>query len=442
MPDVSALVITLMILGLALLLLFSGLGIGFALAVSGVIVGFLLWGTVSWDLVVTATIEEMQSFALVAALCFIFMAMVLEKSGIAEDLFDSMHAWFGPVNGGLAIGTVIICTLFAAMSGVSATGTMTMGIIALPVMRKFGYSKSIVLGPIAAGGALGVLIPPSVMMIIYGLISGESIARIFMGGMGAGLVLATLFILYIFIRCRLSPQLAPALPPEERPSFSKKIKMTKGLVLPILLIVAVLGSIFGGIATPTEAAGIGAIGAVICSVVNRRFTWKGLWSAGLTSMRIMAAVFWILLGAKIFSVVYTAVGGKEVMMDLLGGFISQPTLLLILFMAFFFIAGCLMESIAIIVIFAPIFLPIVSIMGWDPIWFCIVLMVNLQMGFLTPPFGFNLFYLRAVAPPDVTMGDIYRSVIPFVALQAVGLALVIFFPAIATWLPNLWLGVQ
>jgi len=424
----------------ALVLVFSGAGIGFALGLSGVIVGFFLWGQHSWDLVITSTLSQMQSFALVAALCFIFMAMVLEKAGIAESLFAAMHAWFGPVNGGLAIGTIIICTLFAAMSGVSATGTMTMGIIALPVMRKFGYSKEIALGPIAAGGALGVLIPPSVMMIVYGLISAQSIARIFMGGMGAGLVLSALFIIYIFIRCKLNPSLAPALPAEERPSFSRKLKMTSGLVLPLLLIIAVLGSIFAGIATPTEAAGIGAIGAVICTVVNRRFTWQGLWQSGLASMRLMAAVFWILLGANIFACVYNALGGKEVMIETLGGFISQPTLLLILFMVFFFIMGCLMESIAIIVIFTPVILPIIEILGWDPIWFCIIFMVNLQMGFLTPPFGFNLFYLRAVAPPDINTMDIYRSIIPFVMLQAIGLVLVIFIPEIATWLPNRLLG--
>ena len=440
MPELSAGLITLIMFITALVLVFSGAGIGFALGLSGVIVGFFLWGQHSWDLVITSTLSQMQSFALVAALCFIFMAMVLEKAGIAESLFAAMHAWFGPVNGGLAIGTIIICTLFAAMSGVSATGTMTMGIIALPVMRKFGYSKEIALGPIAAGGALGVLIPPSVMMIVYGLISAQSIARIFMGGMGAGLVLSALFIIYIFIRCKLNPSLAPALPAEERPSFSRKLKMTSGLVLPLLLIIAVLGSIFAGIATPTEAAGIGAIGAVICTVVNRRFTWQGLWQSGLASMRLMAAVFWILLGANIFACVYNALGGKEVMIETLGGFISQPTLLLILFMVFFFIMGCLMESIAIIVIFTPVILPIIEILGWDPIWFCIIFMVNLQMGLLTPPFGFNLFYLRAVAPPDINTMDIYRSIIPFVMLQAIGLVLVIFIPEIATWLPNRLLG--
>ena len=440
MPELSAGLITLIMFITALVLVFSGAGIGFALGLSGVIVGFFLWGQHSWDLVITSTLSQMQSFALVAALCFIFMAMVLEKAGIAESLFAAMHAWFGPVNGGLAIGTIVICTLFAAMSGVSATGTMTMGIIALPVMRKFGYSKEIALGPIAAGGALGVLIPPSVMMIVYGLISAQSIARIFMGGMGAGLVLSALFIIYIFIRCKINPSLAPALPAEERPSFSRKLKMTSGLVLPLLLIIAVLGSIFAGIATPTEAAGIGAIGAVICTIVNRRFTWKGLWQSGLASMRLMAAVFWILLGASIFACVYNALGGKEVMIETLGGFISQPTLLLILFMVFFFIMGCLMESIAIIVIFTPVILPIVEILGWDPIWFCIIFMVNLQMGFLTPPFGFNLFYLRAVAPPDINTMDIYRSIIPFVMLQAIGLVLVIFIPEIATWLPNRLLG--
>jgi len=429
--------VTLIIFASAIILVFSGLGIAFALGTSALIVGYFIWGWQAFPMIYTAAQSIMVSFLLVAVICFVFMAMVLETSGVAEDLFNAMHAWLGPVAGGLAVGTIIICTLFAAMSGISATATMTMGLIALPAMRKRGYSKTMALGPIAAGGALGVLIPPSVLMIIYGLMAEVSIGQLFMGGFFAGLLLSTLFIIYIIIRSRLQPNMAPPLPTEERPAFKEKVVMTRGLILPILIIIGVLGSIFAGIATPTEASAVGATGAVISAIIHRKFTFRRMGKAGLEAMRLTSAVLWVIIGAKAFAVIYAAVGGKAVVLGLMTPFLETPFLLLIMFQVLWFVLGCLMEPTAIIVIFAPVFVPLVEAAGFDPVWFGVLFVVNMQMGFLTPPFGYNLFYLRAVAPPDISIVDIYKSIVPYVLIQAAGLILCIIFPQIILWLPTL-----
>ena len=433
-------IVTVIIFVGALVLVFSGLGIGFALASSALIIGFLVWGIDAWATMFTSIQAIMMSFLLVAILCFIFMAMTLETSGIAGDLFNSMHAWFGPLAGGLAVGTVIICTLFAAMSGISATATMTMGLIAMPAMLKRNYSKDMAIGPIAAGGALGILIPPSVLMIIYGLIAEVSVGKLFMGGIFAGFLLSALFITYILVRSNLQPRMAPPLPPEERLPFIDKLRMTKGLILPILLIIGVLGSIFAGIATPTEAAAVGAAGAVLCTLILRRFSFKRLFKTGLEATRLTSAVLWLIIGAKAFAAIYSVIGSRTIILDLMTPFIEQPLVVLILFQIIFFILGCIMEPTAIIVIFSPIFLPVVEAAGLDPVWFGVLFIVNMQMGMLTPPFGYNLFYLRAVAPPSVTILDIYKSIIPFVILQAIGLILCIVFPQIILWLPQAMLG--
>ena len=429
--------VTIIIFSSAILLVFSGLGIAFALGASALIVGYFLWGWQAFPMIYTSAQSVMTSFLLVAVICFVFMAMVLETSGIAEDLFQAMHGWLGSIAGGLAVGTIVICTLFAAMSGISATATMTMGLIALPAMRKRGYSKSMAVGPIAAGGALGVLIPPSILMIIYGLLAEVSIGQLFMGGFLAGLMLSALFITYIIIRSRLQPNQAPPLPVEDRLTFKEKIVMTRGLILPILIIIAVLGSIFAGIATPTEASAVGAAGAVISALIHRKFTFRRMGKAGLEAMRLTSAVLWLIIGAKAFAVIYAAIGGKAVVLGLMTPFLETPFVLLIMFQVLFFVLGCIMEPGAIIVIFSPIFVPLVEAAGFDPVWFGVLFVVNMQMGFLTPPFGYNLFYLRAVAPPDISITDIYKSILPYVLIQAVGLILCIAFPQIILWLPTL-----
>jgi len=304
-------------------------------------------------------------------------------------------------------------------------------------MLKRGYDKSIPLGCIMAGGALGQLIPPSVMMIIYGSVSGLSVGKLFVGGVFPGLLLATLFIGYILIRSYLNPSLCPALPPEERADWREKFVSLRAVFLPIALVVSVLGSIFMGIATPTEAAAVGALGAIVCAAIHRRFNWDLLKGAAFTTMKTSAMIMWILLCAGMFASLYSGLGASKLARELLEAYPLGPWGVLICLQVLWFILGCLMDGLSILMITSPIFLPLVSLFGYDPIWFAILFIINTQMGYLTPPFGVNLFYMKGVAPKDITIEDIYRSVIPFVILQMIGLVMCILFPLICTWAPGL-----
>ena len=402
--------VTLIMFLTVVVLVFSGLPICFALGSCALIIGLLLWGDDVLIVFAHQAVILMRSFLIVAVPCFVFMAKVLETSGMADALYGAAHAWFGHIAGGLAAGTVVICTIFAAMSGMSATATLTMGMIALPAMRKRGYSKSICLGPISAGGALGILIPPSVTFIFYGLVCSVSIGQLFAGGVFAGLLLSAMFIIYILIRCGLRPHEAPPIPPEEMPSFKEKVAKTYSLILPVLLVTGVLGSIFGGIATPTEGAAVGAVGSVVCMIVNRRFTWKRLWQAGAAALRISGMAAYIIIGAKIFASVYIQLQGREVVLTLLAPYMDNPLLLMVIFQSVFFILGMVMDPSATLFIFAPIFAPIVAAVGWDPVWFGVLFVINVEMALLTPPYGFNLFYIHAVVPQDISLGDIYHSI--------------------------------
>jgi len=365
------------------------------------------------------------------------MAHVLQHSGMADELYGAVHQWLGGLKGGLAMGTVIICTLFAAMSGISGAATVAMGLIALPAMLKRNYDKRIAVGCIAAGGVLGILIPPSVIMILYAMISRESVGGMFFGGVIPGLVLSGLFIIYIGIRSTLQPHLGPPVPLEERVSLKQRLISLKSVVLPILLVILVLGSIYTGAATPTEAAGVGAIGAFICAIIYRRLNWRVLVNITRGTFKITGMVMWIVAAAAAFTGLYISLGAQALIIEVVTGLQVSPWAILIGIQVILFLFGMFMDDFAIVMLCAPIFVPIVRTLGFDTLWFGILFIVNMQMAFLTPPFGYNLFYLRGVAPKGVTMGDIYRSIIPFVGLQALGLALVMIFPKLALWLPNL-----
>jgi len=434
--------ITVLLFTTMIVLLALGLPLAFALGGTGIIFIWIFEGPIFFLNAATTVVGQMRTFVLIAIPLFILMAMILERAGIADELYDLMYRWMGPLRGGLAMGTVVICTIFAAMAGISGAATVTMGVIALPSMLKRKYNKHIAVGCIAAGGALGVLIPPSVMMIIYALFAEESVGRLFAGGVFPGLVLSSLFILYIGIRSYLQPDLCPALPPEHRATWKEKFTSLRAVILPILLVVAVLGSIFGGVATPTEAAAVGAVGAFICSLILRRFTWKRLWEASIRTMRLTSMILWIVVGATIFVHIYTAVGAQELVKNIIVALPVAPIVILIGIQFTFFIMGMFLDPTGIVMLTAPIFVPVAEHLGWDPIWFGILYAVNMEMGFLTPPFGVNLFYLKGIVPKDVSMADIYRAIVPFVGLQAIGLAIVILFPQIAIWLPNQIFGLQ
>ncbi len=422
-----------------IVLLFSGLPLAFALGGLSLVLAYFMWGPSSMLLVALQTWKVMTSYFLVAIPLYIFMANMLQRSGIIEDLFEVMEMWFGPLRGGLAIGTVIICTLMAAMTGVVGAAVATMGILALPSMLKRKYDKRIALGAICAGGTLGILIPPSVITIVYAVTAGVSIGKMFMGGVMPGLLLSSLFIVYIAVRCWLQPELAPAPSKEERARHSMldKILALRSIILPILLIIGVLGSIYAGIATPTEAAGVGCVGAIGSAAIYRRLTWENLKESVYSTAKITAMILWITIGARCFISVFSAVGGDDLVREFVVGLNLNRWIVLIIIQLILVVLGLFLDEIGIILLCVPIFMPIIEALHFDPVWFGILFLVNAQMDYITPPFGYTLFYLRGVAPPGVTMGDIYRSIIPFVLLQATGLALCMIFPEIVLWLPNL-----
>lgn len=415
------------------------LGLPFAFAAGGVSVAFLIhmWGTPAFLLVTTRVWGLMGNFVLVAVPLFILMANVLKHSGIVEELYETVYQWLGRLRGGLAITTVMACAILAALVGIIGAGVVIMGLVALPVMLKHHYHKGTALGSICAGGGLGVLIPPSVLFIMFGFLGGVSIGHLFLGGVIPGMLLTGLYILYITVRCYFQPSLCPALPKEAILPLRQKVILLKGLILPVLLMVAVLGSIFAGIATPTEAAGIGSFGAFLCAAVRGRLNWKMVKEAVYETTTITCMIMWIIFGGYTLIGIYTLAGGAVFIEELILGLPLCRWGILIVMQLIFILFGLFMDYIGILMITVPIFLPIIEGLGFDPVWFGILLCLNMQISFLSPPFGLSLFYLKGVAPPGITMADLYRCVWPFIAIQLITLVLVMIFPQIGLWLPYL-----
>jgi tripartite ATP-independent transporter DctM subunit len=429
--------ITLLMFGMMLLLLATGLPIVFVLGGLALFFGILMWGSGSMYVVVANANQTMRSNILVAIPLFVFMAFMLEGSGVGEELYKAIHLFMGSLNGGLAASTVLGCTLIAAMSGVSGTGVLLMGIIGIPAMQRRNYDIGLAMGSIMAGSALGVLIPPSVIMIVYALMGELSVGKLFLGGVIPGLLLSFFFVIYILLRCYFNPRLGPALPPEERATWIEKVLALKGVILPILLVVAVLGSIFAGFATPTEAAAVGALGTLILVAFRRKLNLKIIKDTAYRTLKTVAMIMWIIFGATCFATIYQGIGAGELIQNLLKSWPVSKWVILIMIQITWLILGCLMDGLSILMITGPIFIPVANFLGFDPLWFGIVFVVNSEMGYLTPPFGVNLFVMRGIAPEGINMGDIYRCVWPFVTIQAIGLVVVILIPQLATWLPNL-----
>jgi len=423
-----------------IVLLVTGLPIVFCLGSVGIIFAYYLWGPAALGLVSKNMYGMMCNWSLIAVPLFVFMAYMLQHSGIGDNLYEVMHKWFGALNGGLAMGTVIICAVIAAMSGLSAAGTLSMGLIAMPSMLKRNYDKKIAIGSVAAGGALGSLIPPSVPMIIYGFLAGVSVGRMFLGGILPGLLLSFLYVVYIGARTSMHHELGPALPVGERATWSEKLASLRLVILPLLLVAAVLGSIFTGVATPTEAAGVGAFGSLLCAAVGHNLTWENLKMSLLGTVKLTGILMWITSAAIVFTSVYTGLGATQFISKAIKTMIVSPWLIIIGMQLTLFLLGMVLDPNGIMMITIPIYAPIVIALGFDPLWFGILFIMNMECAYLTPPFGWNIFYLRSIAPEGVTLADIYRAAIPFVALQILGLVIVMVFPQIALLLPNLVLG--
>src|SRR5512146_1309310 len=392
----------------------------------------------------------MTDYQLSAVPLFIFMAAILEKAGIIEELFDVIYKWLGSVKGGPASATVVACTLLAAMVGVVGATEVTMGMIALPAMLRRGYEPKLACGALLAGGTLGILIPPSVMAIVYAVVAQQSLGELLIGSVFPGLMLSGLYIAYVTIRCYINPSLGPALPIEERVGMREKIRLLRNTITPILLIILVLGIIFVGIATPVEAAGIGSFGALAVCALHRRLTWVALYEAAMSTLKATAMVMWIFFGATMFVGFFIIKGGQTFVADLILGTGLPPYGILLLMMVVLFILGMFLDWVGILLLTVPIFLPIMKGLAWGgllglpgikaadvALWYGVIFMVNMQMAFLSPPFGYSLFYLKSVAPPEISMATIFRSSVNFMALQWTGVGLCIIFPQIVTWLPSI-----
>jgi len=430
--------ITVLMIGLFMAILAAGLPLAFATGAVAVIFAIGLFGVQSLNLIVSRVFTLMGNYVLVSVPLFILMACILERAGVAEDLFRAVHVWSGRIRGGLAVAVIISCAIMAAMVGVIGAEVVTMGVVALPAMLSRHYDKDLALGSICAGGGLATLIPPSVVFIMYGLTAGVSVGQLYMAGVIPGLLLSGLFIAYIMIRCYLQPHLAPAASIAERNiPLAEKFALLRGLILPGLVAFSVLGSLYLGLATPTEAAGVGCVGAFLSAAVNRRLTWENVTRAVADTTRVTCMLYWLFFGASALIGVYTLAGGTNFMKQTITALPIGPWGILALMMIIWIILGCLIDWIGILLLTAPIFVPIIEGLGFNSVWFGVLFCMNMQISYLSPPFGPAVFYLKGVTPPDITIGDIFHSIWPFMALQVVALVIVMTFPQLALWLPSL-----
>jgi tripartite ATP-independent transporter DctM subunit len=431
----------------ALVILGIGYPVAFSLGATAIVFGIIGVSLGIFDPIIIRAMPSrifnvMSNYTLLAIPYFIFLGSMLEKSGLAEDLLDTMGILFGPIRGGLAISVVVVGALLAATTGVVAATVVAMGLISLPIMLRYGYNKELACGVICAAGTLGQIIPPSVVLVVLGDQIGVSVGRLFLGSLIPGLLLSAALAFYCWVVALLKPEMAPALPLSVRSISGAALakRVFQVMIPPLLLIVAVLGSIFFGISTATEAGAVGALGATLLAAANRRLTWKNFIAVCDATMRATTMVIFILIGSTAFALVFRALSGDKFVFDLMANLPGGDWGFLIVSMLIVFFLGFFIDFFEICFIVIPLFVPVAKALGFDLIWFGVLLGANLQTSFLTPPFGFALFYLRGVAPAGVTTGDIYRGVIPFIAIQLMIVVILIFYPQLALWLPAVSFG--
>jgi len=433
-------ILLIILFGGLILGLTSGFPVPFVMLGISLIVGFLGVGHGFFYMMILRVFETMENYLLAAIILFVYMGIMLERSGAAEKLFSSAHILLGGLRGGLALAVVAVCTIMAAATGIMGAPVIIMGLFALPEMINKGYDKALSCGTICAGGTLGILIPPSIMLVVYGPMAGVSVGRLFMAAMIPGLILSALYALYIIARCFFNPELGPALPLEQRRlPLGKKLLMIVTSMLPtLLLILAVLGTIFFGIAAPTEAAAVGAFASILLALSYRRLNWKAFKDSIYQTLRVSSMIMLIVAAAFVFTGTFMLVGGGDLVKGFLLGLPIGRWGILAIMMGAFFIFGLFMEWVGIVPILVPIFTPVIAGLGFDPLWTGILFCVTMQTSFLTPPMAPALFYIKGVAPKDVDFGrHIVAGTIPFIGLQLVGVALLAIFPQLALWLPNL-----
>ncbi|MBL1242242.1 MAG: TRAP transporter large permease subunit [OCS116 cluster bacterium] len=424
-----------------MVMLLTGKRVFGAIGAVAVIAALLLYGDGGGDFGFNATMKLLKWYPLLTLPLFIFMGFMLSESGIADDLYNMFHVWMGPLNGGLAIGTILLMVLISAMNGLSVAGMAIGATIAMPELLRRGYDKIMVTGVIQAGSSLGILVPPSVVLVLYGMIARQPVGKLWLAGAIPGLMMAALFIIYIVIRCRINPELGPAISQEELKKYSlkDKLKLLQAGIIPLFIFFSMTGLFLMGITSLVESSAVGAVAATLAAFFKGRLTKKVIEETTRKSLGVSCMFMWIILAALTFGAVFDGVGAVKAIE---GFFIGElglgPWEILILMQLSFIIMGTFLDDTAMLIIIAPLYIPLVKMLGFDLIWYGVLYTITCQIAYMTPPFGYNLFLMRAMAPPEVSIVDIYRSVIPFVAIMVLSLAIIMLFPQIALWLPNMF----
>ena len=435
--------IALLMFSSMMLLLLTGKRVFGAIGFVAAAAALLLWGDGGVELPFSAAMKLMKWYPLLTLPLFVFMGYMLSESGIAEDLYRMFHVWMGPLHGGLAIGTVLLMVVISAMNGLSVAGMAIGASIALPELLRRGYDKIMVTGVIQAGSALGILIPPSVVLVLYGMIARQPVGQLWLAGVLPGLLMASLFILYIVIRCKLKPEMGPALPAEERAQISlgDKVRLLRAGLIPLLIFFAMTGLFVLGYTSLVESSAVGAVSALLAALVKGRLNRRVMEDTLRKTLVITCMFMWIILAALCFGAVFDGLGAVKAIENLFVGSLGLgPWEILILMQLSFILMGMFLDDTAMLVIVAPLYIPLVGSLGFDLVWYGVLYTITCQMAYMTPPFGYNLFLMRAMAPPEISLRDIYASVTPFVLIMALTLVLVMIFPQIALWLPQLHYG--
>lgn len=431
--------IALMMFSTMMLVLMTGQRIFAVIGFVGVAASMMLWGDGSSNMAFSSAMKLMKWYPMLTLPMFVFMGFMLAESRIADDLYRMFHVWMGPIRGGLAIGTMLMMIIISAINGLSVAGMAVGATIALPALLSRGYDKVMVSGVIQGGSTLGILLPPSVVLVLYGMIARQPVGNLWMAGVFPGLLMATLFILYIVARCWWQPELGPALSKEERGkiTWSEKFSSLRAGIIPLLIFVMMTGCFLAGVTSLVESSAIGALSSILAAAARGRLTWKVLHDTTRKTLGISAMFMWIIMAALCFGAVFDGLGAvKSIERFFLSDLGLTPWQVLILMQATFLILGMFLDDTAMLVIVAPLFIPLAGALGFDLVWYGVLYTITCQIAYLTPPFGYNLFLMRAMAPPEVTLPDIYRSVFPFVGIMLLTLVIIMMFPGIATWLPN------
>jgi tripartite ATP-independent transporter DctM subunit len=417
---------------------FAGFPVAFCLMGIAVIFGIFGFGASLPQMLIRRVYGMADNYVLAAVPLFIFMGTMLERSGIAKRLFEAISIWTGRLKGGLAISTILMCTIIAACTGIIGASEVMVGVMAIPVMLKRNYNHALICGTICAGGALGTLIPPSVVTVVYGPAAGLSVGRLLISTIFPGLLLSAIYIIYIAVRSNLNPVFAPPIPPEEaRVPLKQKLAITAtGMVPSLVLIFSVMGSIVLGLSPPTEAAALGAFGSIILTIAYRNLTLEALKETVIQTLKISSMMMIILVGGSMFSGIFLGMGGGEATEKILAALNLGPWGVLVLFLFIIYLAGFILDWASILLVFVPIFSPIIDKLGFDPIWFGTLFIMMIQTSYLTPPMAPGIFYLKGIAPPEITTNEIFQGIVPYMFLQLLGIAIVTMFPQIALWLPE------